>query len=161
MNKAQVVEMVFDYRRDMLTRGIKVGKISRVWFSDKSFSRFGSCRRLMNGYFAIEITDLGLHGDVKSTIVHELIHTVEGCYNHGPKFQEIARFLSSAYNIELGTRASKNEMALSEEYRIAKAKYVIKCKKCGQIITRQRATRLVKLPMTYSCGCGGDLMRIK
>ena len=161
MNKAQVVEMVFDYRRDMLTRGIKVGKISRVWFSDKSFSRFGSCRRLMNGYFAIEITDLGLHGDIRSTIVHELIHTVEGCYNHGPKFQEIARFLSSAYNIELGTRASKNEMALSEEYRIAKAKYVIKCKKCGQIITRQRATRLVKLPMTYSCGCGGDLMRIK
>ena len=102
-----------------------------------------------------------MHGDVKSTIVHELIHTVEGCYNHGSKFQEIARLLSSAYNIKLGTRASKNEMALSEEYRISKAKYVIRCKRCGQIITRQRATRLVKLPMTYSCGCGGDLERIK
>ena len=161
MNKEQVEKMVFAYRNDMLTRGIKVGKISRVLFSDKSFGKFGSCRMLMNGSFVIEITDLGLHGDVKSTIVHELIHTVEGCYNHGPKFQEIARFLSSAYNIKLGTRASKNEMALSEEYRIAKAKYVIRCKKCGQIITRQRATRLVRLPMTYRCGCGGDLMRIK
>lgn len=161
MNKEQVKEMVFDYRRDMLTRGIKVGKISRVWFSDKSFGKFGSCKRLTNGYFVIEITDLGLHGDVKSTIVHELIHTVEGCYNHGPKFQEIARLLSSAYNIELGTKASKNEMALSKEYRIAKSKYVIRCKKCGQIVTRQRATRLVKLPMTYRCWCGGDLIRIK
>lgn len=161
MNKEQIIEMVYDYRRDMLTRGIKVGKISLVWFSDESFGRFGSCRRLMNGYFAIEITDLGLHGDVKSTIVHELIHTVEGCFNHGPKFQEIARILSSAYDIELGTWASKQEMALSEEYRIAKAKYVIRCKKCGQLILRQRATRIVKLPMTYSCGCGGDLVRIK
>ena len=161
MNKEQVEKMVHAYRYDMLSRGIKVGKISRVWFSKDSFSKFGSCSRLMNGYFVIEITDLGLHGDVKSTIVHELIHTVAGCYNHGPKFQEIARLLSSAYNIELGTRASKKEMALSEEYRIAKAKYVIRCKKCGQIITRQRATRLVKYPVMYSCGCGGDLVRIK
>ena len=161
MNKEQVEQMVFAYRHDMMTRGIKVGKISRVLVSDKSFGKFGSCRRLINGYFVIEITDLGLHGDVKTTIVHELIHTVEGCFNHGPKFQEIARLLSSAYNIELGTKASKNEMELSKEYRIAKAKYVIRCKKCGQIITRQRATRLVKLPMTYRCGCGGDLERIK
>ena len=161
MTKEQVEKMVFAYRHDMLTRGIKVGKISRVRFSDKSFGKFGSCRKLMNGYFAIEITDLGMHGDVKCTIVHELIHTVEGCFNHGPKFQEIARLLSSAYNIELGTRASKHEMELSKEYRIAKAKYVIRCKKCGQVVTRQHATRLVKLPMTYRCGCGGDLERIK
>ena len=49
MNKEQVEEMVHAYRRDMLTRGIKVGKISRVLFSDKSFGEFGSCRRLMNG----------------------------------------------------------------------------------------------------------------
>ena len=161
MNKEQVMEMVFSYRNDMLTRGIKVGKISRVWFSDKSFGKFGSCKKLMNGYFVIEITDLGLHGDIKSTIVHELIHTVEGCFNHGKEFQSLAKWLSSVYGIEIGTRASKNEMALSEEYRIAKAKYVIRCKKCGQIITRQRATRLVKLPITYSCGCGGELVRIK
>ena len=161
MNKKQVEEMVHAYRRDMLTRGIKVGKISRVWFSDKSFRKFGSCRRLMNGYFAIEITDLGLHGDVKSTIVHELIHTVEGCYNHGPKFQEIARLLSSAYNMDLGTHAGVREMELSREYRISKAKYAVQCEKCGQLIVRQRATRLIKLPMTYSCGCGGELIRIK
>ena len=161
MTKEQVEKMVHAYRHDMLTRGIKVGKISRVWFSKVSLHKFGSCRRLMNGYFVIEITDLGLHGDVKSTIVHELIHAVDGCYNHGPKFQEIARLLSSAYNMELGTHAGASEMELSREYRISKAKYVIKCKKCGQIITRQRATRLVKLPMTYSCGCGGELIRIK
>ena len=161
MNKEQVEKMVHAYRHDMLTRGIKVGKISRVWFSDKSFGKFGSCRKLMNGYFVIEITDLGLHGDVKSTIVHELIHTVAGCYNHGQKFQEIARLLSNAYNMELGTYAGVREMELSREYRISKAKYALQCKKCGQLILRQRATRLVKLPTTYSCGCGGDLERIK
>ena len=160
MNKEQIKEMVYDYRRDMLTRGIKAGKVEGVYFT-KSSRNFGFCKKMANGGFQILITDLGLHGDVKSTIVHELIHTVEGCFNHGPKFQTIAKELSKAYNIELGTRASKKEMALSEEYRIAKAKYVIRCKKCGQIILRQRATRIVKLPMTYSCGCGGELIRIK
>ena len=63
--------------------------------------------------------------------------------------------------MELGTHAGAKEMELSREYRISKAKYVLQCKKCGQIITRQRATCLVKYPMTYSCGCGGDLIRIK
>ena len=160
MTKEQIREMVYDYRHDMLTRGIKAGKVEGIYFTESS-RKFGFCRKTANGGFQIWITDLAMHGDIKSTIVHELIHTVEGCFNHGKEFQSIANWLSRVYGIELGTRASKNEMALSEEYRIAKAKYVIKCKKCGQIILRQRATRLVKLPMTYSCGCGGDLVRIK
>lgn len=160
MNKEQVEKMVHAYRHDMLTRGIKAGKVEGVYFTESS-RKFGFCRKTANGGFQIWITDLAMHGDIKSTIVHELIHTVEGCFNHGKEFQSLARWLSSVYDIELGTRASKNEMALSEEYRISKAKYVIRCKKCGQTILRERATRLVKLPMTYSCGCGGELVRIK
>ena len=160
MNKEQIREMVYDYRRDMLTRGIKAGKVEGVYFTESS-RKFGFCQKTVNGGFQIWITDLAMHGDIKSTIVHELIHTVEGCYNHGQKFQSLANWLGRVYGIELGTRASKKEMALTEEYRIAKAKYIIRCKKCGQLILRERATRIVKLPMTYSCGCGGDLVRIK
>ncbi len=160
MTNKQIKEMVYDYRRDMLTRGIKAGKVEGVYFTESS-RKFGFCRKTANGGFQIWITDLAMHGDIKSTIVHELIHTVEGCFNHGKEFQSIANWLSRAYGIELGTRASKKEMALSEEYRIAKAKYIIRCKKCGQTILRERATRLVKFPMTYRCGCGGELIRIK
>ena len=160
MTKIEIKEMVYDYRRDMLIRGIKAGKVEGVYFTESS-RKFGFCRKTANGGFQIWITDLAMHGDIKSTIVHELIHTVEGCFNHGKEFQSIANWLSRVYGIELGTRASKKEMALSEEYRIAKAKYIIRCKKCGQTILRERATRLVKLPMTYSCGCGGELVRIK
>ena len=160
MNKEQIIEMVYDYRRDMLTRGIKAGKVEGVYFTESS-CMFGFCKKMANGGFQIWITDLAMHGDVKSTIVHELIHTVEGCFNHGKKFHSIANWLSRVYGIELGTRASKNEMELSREYRISKAKYILQCKKCGQIILRQHASRLVKLPMFYSCGCGGDLIRIK
>lgn len=160
MTKDEVKKLLYHYMCDMIARGIEVGKVEGIYFTN-SLHVFGLCQKTSNGGFQIWITDLAMHGDVKSTIVHELIHTVEGCFNHGPKFQEIARILSSAYDIELGTRASKNEMALSEEYRISKAKYIIRCKKCGQTILRERATRIVKLPMTYSCGCGGDLERIK
>lgn len=160
MTKNDIRELVYNYRYDMLTRGIKVGKIEGIYFTESS-RKFGFCRKVAKGLFQIWITDLAIHGDIKSTIVHELIHTVDGCFNHGKEFQSLANWLSRVYGIELGTRASKREMALSKEYRIAKAKYIIRCEKCGQIILRERATRLVKFPMTYSCGCGGELIRIK
>ena len=160
MTKNEVKKLLYHYMCDMIARGIEVGKVEGLYFTESS-RKFGFCKKMKNGCFQIWITDLAMHGDIKATIVHELIHTVEGCFNHGKEFQSLAKWLSSVYGVEIGTRASKNEMALSEEYRIAKAKYVIRCKKCGQTILRQRATRLVKLPMTYSCGCGGELVRIK
>lgn len=159
----QVKKMVYSFREDMLSRGIEVGRICNVNFS-KSAHNFGTCLRVMKGVYEITITDLGLHGDVISTIVHELIHTVDGCLNHGSKFQSIAKKLSIAYNIDLGTKASEKEMDMVKEYRISKARYVIKCTNpaCPCIILRDRAVGVVKHPEHYSCGvCGSKLARVK
>ena len=159
----QVKKMVYSFREDMLSRGIKVGRVCNVKFS-KSSSNFGTCLRVMKGVYEITITDLGLHGDVISTIVHELIHTVEGCYDHGSKFQSIAKKLSLVYNLDLGTKASKKEMDMTREYRISKARYVIKCSNpsCNCLILRDRAVGVVKYTYRYTCGtCGNKLVRVK
>ena len=159
----QITKMVYSFREDMLSRGINVGRVCNVKFT-KSTHNFGTCLRVMKGVYEITITDLGLHGDVISTIVHELIHTVEGCYDHGSKFQSIAKKLSKVYNIDLGTRASKKEMDMTREYRISKAKYVIKCTNpsCPCIVLRDRAVDVVKHTERYSCGtCGSKLIRVR
>ena len=159
----QVRKMVYSFREDMLSRGINVGRISGVKF-DKSAHNFGTCQRVMKGLYEITITDLGLHGDVISTIVHELIHTVDGCYDHGSKFQSIAKELSKVYNLDLGTKASKKEMDMTREYRISKAKYVVKCSNpsCPCIVLRYRAVGVVKHPERYTCGtCGSKMVRVK
>lgn len=159
----QVKKMVYSFREDMLSRGIKVGRICNVKF-DKSTHNFGTCLRVMKGVYEITITDLGLHGDVISTIVHELIHTVDGCYDHGSKFQSIAKKLSKIYNLDLSTKASKKEMDMTREYRISKAKYVVKCSNpsCPCIILRYRAVGVVKHPERYHCGtCGSKMVRVR
>ena len=159
----QVKNMVYYYREDMLSRGIKVGKVMQVRFN-KSPHDFGFCQKIRKGVYVITITDLALHGDIKSTVVHELIHAVDGCYNHGSKFQTIAKELSKAYNIELGTTASSKEMEMTKEYRLSKAKYVIKCtnSNCNCMIFRYRAVGVVVNPDKYKCGeCGSNLLRIR
>ena len=157
----QVKNMVYSYREDMLARGIKVGKVMGVRFTN-SLHDFGFCQKIRQGVYVITITDLAMHGDIKSTVVHELIHAVNGCYNHGSKFQTIAKELSKAYNIELGTTASSKEMEMTNEYRLSKAKYVIKCTKCNCMIFRYRAVGVVKNTDKYRCGeCGGNLVRIR
>ena len=159
----QVKKMVYSYREDMLSRGIKVGKIMGVRFTN-SLHVFGLCQKIRQGVYVITITDLALHGDIKSTVVHELIHAVDGCYNHDSKFQTIAKELSKAYNIELGTTASSKEMEMTREYRLSKAKYVIKCTNtnCNCLIFRDRAVGVVVNPDKYRCGdCGSNLVRIR
>ena len=156
----QVKKMVYSYREDMLSRGIKVGRICGVSFG-KSTHTFGRCRCEGHDMYTIIINDLALHGDVISTIVHELIHTVEGCLNHGDKFHEIADICNKAYGLDIGTYASKNEIEACREYRLKTAKYVVQCTKCSNTIFRSRNCDLIRYTNLYSCSCGGNLKRVR
>lgn len=156
----QVKKMVFAFREDMASRGIEVGKVWRVKFG-KSAHTFGRCTFEGHNMYTITINDIALHGEVIDTIVHELIHTVKGCMNHGKKFHEIADMCNKLYNLDIGTHASKKEVEACKEYRLRTSKYVIQCTKCGNTIFRTRSCRLVNHPNHYSCVCGGELRRIR
>ena len=65
------------------------------------FSRFGFCKRTPNREtkFAIAINKW-FEDDIAivETIMHELVHTIDGCYNHGNKFRiSFGRFLNFGY----------------------------------------------------------------
>ena len=123
---------------------------------------WGLCQTVGDGVFDISISEILLQDDVddqqvKNTIAHELLHTVEGCMNHGRYWHKLARLVNERcpqYNIK--DRTSAEEKGIHIEY-----KYILRCTKCGAQAGRHRRSRFVDHPENYICSkCGGKFERI-
>lgn len=97
---------------------------------------------------------------IKNTIIHELIHCMPYCNNHGKVFKQYSKLINEklGYNISrLGNKEAdyKKSNLLYEEKKV-NYKYKIVCINCGQIYYRQRYRKnMMKL---YRCGvCRGRL----
>lgn len=94
---------------------------------------------------------------IKNTIMHELIHCLPYCNNHGKEFKKYANILNSNYGYEISRVGNKKkdfeksniEFTEKENYN-----YKIICKDCKQEFFR---IRLIKnFTRKYRCGqCGG------
>lgn len=134
--------------------------ITGVTINRRAKSRWECCRRnRSDGTFKIEITELlldGKHNDSAiNTMIHEILHTADGCKGHNNVWKHYANIIKNQYDIEIKTRSSAEEKGVTRQ---VKAKYIIKCEKCGQKIYRERQSKLIKHIDAYKCGiCGGDL----
>lgn len=68
----------------------------RFSINTRAKKRWGCCRVVANGVYNIEISERLLADDVsdqatKNTIMHELIHAVEGCLSHTGKCKKQAK----------------------------------------------------------------------
>lgn len=97
---------------------------------------------------------------IKNTIIHEIIHCLPYCNNHGKKFKEYSYLINQklGYNISrLGNKQEDYEKSnleyIQEKIRY---KYIIICKGCGEKYYRQRINK--KFLRKYRCGnCKGKL----
>lgn len=101
---------------------------------------------------------------IKNTIMHELIHCIPLCNNHGTEFKKYAKYINKklGYNIQrVGNPKEDYEKSnLKYEEKVEQANYELECEKCGQQIFRQRFN--VNKIKQYRCGkCGGKLKIIK
>ncbi|MEE0956504.1 MAG: hypothetical protein UH734_00300 [Ruminococcus sp.] len=129
-------------------------------------ARFGLCERIGNSY-VIEISQLLLDERVdekkglKSTIMHELLHTCRGCMKHTGRWAELSKTVNEAYGYNIKRATNPTERGIPEELQIP-AKHLVQCDECGALIPRQRMSALIKQPEKYRCAkCGGRLTRIK
>lgn len=123
--------------------------------------RFGCCRKIDN-QFIIEVSEFVLkcpEDKICSVIAHEVLHTCEGCYEHGAIWKSYAELMNSAYGYNIKRTCTFEEMGLSEDKSVEKVKYkyIIKCSKCGREYPRQKYTCVIKKINAYRCGCGGKL----
>ena len=94
-----------------------------------------------------------------NVLAHELIHTIEGAWNHGSTFKYYASKASKlGYKVSVKYMPSETYM----EMAIEGAKYAVKCTGCGLVTNRDRLSKVITHPHQYRCSkCGSNLMRIK
>ena len=81
--------------------------------------RFGCCRK-QGEKFIIEISEFILKCDdekIRGVIAHEVLHTCEGCYEHGMKWKEYASQMNAAYGYNIKRTSSNEEMGIADEGR--------------------------------------------
>lgn len=145
------------------TIGIEYGDIVEIKVNTRAKSRWGQCK-IVNGTqryewfdreFEINISDRILVDEVNddkviSVIIHEILHTCEGCFNHGEKWKKYADLVNdcySCYKVET-TQSCEFFGFNSREEHIKNSKYKIKCNGCGNVFYRNRMFD------TNSCRCG-------
>lgn len=131
----------------------------------KARSFYGICKKKPEG-LEISISKYHLSNSLESvyqTIVHEVLHTVDGCMNHGTKWKVMANRMNKKYGYSisrLGT--AKSGVKLDAPPKKVVYKYIIVCQNCGHTYKRQRKSKLTDNLNRYRCGkCGGELKRRK
>lgn len=94
---------------------------------------------------------------IKNTIIHEIIHCLPNCNNHGETFKKYAKYINErlGYNIARVGNKKEDYLKSNVEY-IEKEKYNyhITCINCGQEFFRKRLSR--NFVRKFRCAkCGG------
>ena len=148
--------------------GIRYGNIVEVTINTRAKKRWGQTCRRADG-FHINISSVLLRDDVsdeatKDTIMHEILHTVDGCFDHKAKWQTMADKVNKAYgyNVKRCTGAWEKGIDSSLMETTHNKTYIIKCEKCGVEVIRHRKSDFVLFPSwyTHGNGCGGHFKRV-
>jgi len=158
--------------RELDLIGIPYCKPKR-WKSSKKMTRtYGNCKsvRYLDGTVK-EIKEIAINEwlldeeipDIilKNTIMHELIHTINHCGNHGNEFQKYAKIVSSNLGYRIQTYVSKEESKIvSERHKPKDYSYFVYCPNCGLEYGYRIKSYAWKHPEKCYCGkCGGTIKR--
>lgn len=144
---------------------IPYGNITRVYINTRAKYRWGQCQYLANDTYEISISEDLLTPDtvsgLKNTIMHEVLHTIKGCMNHGTNWKQWAELVNSQLGYDVKRTNSAAELNVKREPQTRQIRYKLECTCCGGTVCREKMTRAIKYPQLYKCGkCGGELRRI-
>ena len=157
-------------RVDKFPIGEKVGVVM-----DKTQKTcFATCQRIRkDGSFIIHLMPAlrEMDGDiVDNTIIHEIIHTCPGCWNHGNEFHRLGRKATLKYNLKYpidtkGDSFQSNELAKTEIY-FKKSKLYAVDLESGRIIRSFRSNgtkthRVINMIMNGLMYANGKWMILK
>ncbi|MDO4392995.1 MAG: SprT-like domain-containing protein [Bacillota bacterium] len=165
MTQEQLNEMLTDVINEALEEGIPVPSniYPQVKINKRTKKRLGCCIREEGG-FRIEISEFILECNskhIKSVMAHEVLHSCEGCNNHGSLWKEYAAIMNTKYGYNIKRLVDLEELGIENRYAKTNIKYIMKCQSCGKEYPRQRYTCVMKKINAYRCTCGGKLTVIE
>lgn len=97
----------------------------------------------------------------KNTIMHELIHTCKGCFNHGPEFQSRAGIVNRRLGYNVHTTSDSEQLkAAGVVLKETAYNYGIVCDKCGYMVQKRKrwSSTLERIgDFRHGGMCGGNL----
>ena len=154
----QANEMLQKGLKQVIEAGIIPGNVNpEIIINTRASRRFGLCIKKKNGPglkydYLIEINHKLLEVEEKyamETMVHETLHTVEGCMNHGPKWKGNAAVMNRKFGYNIKRTSSYSERGLEQPI----GKYQVQCTNCKQVFFKNRMSNLIKNPKRYICSC--------
>lgn len=132
--------------------------------STRSFGRCGRKRRFNDVFYTIKVNEMffspGMNtewGMLRNTLVHEIVHTLPECFNHGPSFQAWGARLNKKFGLNISTREGKENSKKFESVQFGTTKNVFVCPVCGDFYLFSKTTRNVRWAAqgtkVWSCGC--------
>lgn len=85
-----------------------------------------------------------------TVILHEWLHCVDGCLDHGRKWQTLATKVNTMYGYNISRTSSAEDLGLELDFAET-YKYVLECPVCHTKTGRNTMSRAVKHPENYSC----------
>jgi len=132
-----------------------------VKINNKRAHALGRCGNRGGTHYTITINGYHLRlspaAEVHNTIMHEVIHSLPGCMNHGEKWKYAAQRVNRFYDFPTISRCA-NVMQKEEfnDYVNATFKYIVECQGCHQKFRFMRKSKTVKAceDGRAACACG-------
>lgn len=147
--------------------GIKPGNINPiVEINDSAKSRFGLCTKSNKPNrkydYEIQLNKSLLSAKEKAVmevLVHEVLHSCEGCMNHGKTWKLYVSIMNQKFGYNISRCSSYEKLGIESEK--VDSKYIIECVKCKRKVYRNRKSKFTDNLNQYICNCGGDFNLIK
>lgn len=102
---------------------------------------------------------------VKGILFHELLHTVDGCVNHDGKWNTLAKMVEAKFPgcpiLQSGNNSGIPFEVFQENYYKGKAKYLLRCNKCGEMFFYRKLTNGILHHKDMTCNCGGKFEEVE
>lgn len=134
--------------------------------NERALKRFGQCQSKSGNRYVIQINNfhnkLSPEEDVMDTLIHELLHSLPKCMNHGEIWKRYANKYNSVYGTTIGrTSPIRGDYKTFKEERekqkgktqhknhsvYSDGKHKITCSKCNTSWYYERAGKIVKSAM--------------
>lgn len=145
---------------------IKITNARGYWMKITRYSDSSSFGLRVSRLFENHTNDEdGMHR-LKESLIHELVHTLPGAFNHGTYFKEYGRMFHSYYPDYTVERVSRGGSSYTPPVRKRNYKYKITCNTCGAVSRYQRLCDTVrycsnKYSICYCSRCNGHYFTVE